>query len=279
MTDATFWTAVAAIAAAVSAALTLFIAKANLAAAKTDARSSDFDSCLDVVTKLADAQRRVRDTGNDPDREFEFRELLNLMEALALLENDDRIASSTRKVTKHFLLETYTYLQSQPHLVTFLQASITGNETFAELHKFAQRHSMGRAAMISDEKQYDFITKRINDQANQTFDGIKFFVPTFTAIIGGAIWLRLQPHWVASATYVLLSDILVALLTVVCVGMVADNLRAWHGYRERLSDLTADTRFPAPRPNLRRSAMIEALLCVVMIVAFALFCFFNPLRV
>lgn len=273
------WAAIAAVVSAATAAITLRVATANVDVARTTAQSFDFDSCLGVVTKLANAQRRVRDAKSDAEREFEFRELLNLMEALALLENDDKIASSTRKITRHFLSETYTYLRSQPHLVAFLDASITGDETFAELRKFAERHTGRKSGMVSDEKQYDFITKRINDQANQTFDGIKFFVPTFSAIIGGAIWLRLQPHWTSNPRFILLSDIIVALLTLVCVGMVVDNLRAWRGYRVVLSRITADTNFPVPHPNLWRSARIEALLCTVMVAACVLFCVFNPFKV
>jgi hypothetical protein len=138
---ASFWAAIAAIAAASSAGITVLIAAANLTTARTESRSDDFDSCLDVVTKLGDAQRRVFDAGSDqPKRQFEFRELLNLMEALALLENDRRTAKSTRTITNHFLIESYAFLRSDSSQRLFLESSVTGDETFSELVKFAARY-------------------------------------------------------------------------------------------------------------------------------------------
>jgi len=128
-------------AAAVTALITLVIAWANYSVARNEARASDFDSCLDVVTKLADAQRRVRDAApGSAERDFEFRELLNLMEALAHLENTKRTGPSTREVTENFLVETYAYLRSQAGLRPFLEASLTSDKTFSGLVKFADRH-------------------------------------------------------------------------------------------------------------------------------------------
>jgi|SRR5580698_4727944 hypothetical protein len=138
--DATVaWAAISAVAAAVTAIITLYIARANFAVARTTANASDFLNCLDVVARLGDAQRRVRDASDQTVQEFEFRELLNLMEALALLENDNRIAPSTRRFTEHFLVESYAFMRSQMALRPLLEKSVTGEETFSELEKFAER--------------------------------------------------------------------------------------------------------------------------------------------
>jgi hypothetical protein len=139
---ADFWAAVAAIAAAISTLLTFIVVGVSFFTARQDAKASDFTSCLDVVTRLADAQRRVRDARDNEDvRQFELRELLNLMEALALLENGNRITPSTRKFTGHFLEEAWAYIRSEPSLRPLLENSITGDETFLELSKFAERRA------------------------------------------------------------------------------------------------------------------------------------------
>lgn len=132
---------IAAIAAAISAALAFVVALANWRTATAEVKSADFDSCLTVVTRLADAQRRVQNAASEVERQFELRELLNLMEALALLENGNRIPPSTRKFTTHFLIEAWAFLRSEPAMKALMENSITGAETFVELLRFADRHS------------------------------------------------------------------------------------------------------------------------------------------
>ena len=90
---------------------------------------------------MAEAQRKVRDGTTEDIKQFEFRELLNLMEALALLENDSRVAESTQKVAQKFLIESLAYIKSQPHLQEFMRSSMTDIGTFEELRLFEERHS------------------------------------------------------------------------------------------------------------------------------------------
>lgn len=151
--DANAWAAVAAIAAAATAVVTLVIALANTAAAWTTAHSADFSNCLDAVAKLGEAQRRVRDAKEEPTRQFEMRELLNLMEALALLENDKKLAPSTRKFTEKFLEEAYAFLQADDGNRDFLDSSVTGADTFAELMKFARKRRGRIEALTKHYKQ------------------------------------------------------------------------------------------------------------------------------
>jgi hypothetical protein len=129
--------------------------------------------------------------------------------------------------------------------------------------------------MISDEKQYDFITSRITDLANATHDSLKLFIPMFSAILGGSIWLRLQIKGEVAATYQTLSDALVLLLTGMCVLIVLYNLWAWWGYRNLLVQITHDSPHPALPPHWT-SAGIEAVLCLAMAIACGIFIAFNP---
>lgn len=140
MSTADLAAVISAVAAAASALLAVIIAYLAFAALRQDKRSSDFGDCVDAVTRLGDAQRRVFEATTPEKKQFEFRELLNLMEALALLENDKRVAPSTRKFTVPFIQESYAFLRSQPQLVPLLEDSITSDTTFAELAKFAEKH-------------------------------------------------------------------------------------------------------------------------------------------
>src|SRR5690348_6339651 len=106
MTAANWITAVAACGSVASATVALFVARYAVRAHAAQTRVADFNNCLEVVKQLADAQRKVREAKSDDDKfKFEFRELLNLLEALALLINDRNVAPSGTRFASHFLRE------------------------------------------------------------------------------------------------------------------------------------------------------------------------------
>jgi len=122
--------------AAIALVALLFSAKAAL----TQAKAADFNNCLEVVKQLAEAQRRVRDAKDEAEKHFEFRELFNLLEALAKLANDRKLQSSTRDYVEHFLIEAWAWLKSEPTLEPLLQSSITSDRTYSEILRFSKRH-------------------------------------------------------------------------------------------------------------------------------------------
>jgi hypothetical protein len=132
--DANLAAAVAAVAACVTAIITAAIAVANYRVTLAAEKSYDFTACLTVVSQTAQALRLVRDSA---DKEFEFRELLNLLETLAGSVNDGLLRPSTLKMVEPYLIECYAYLRSQPSLKPLLETSVTGDGTFRELYAFA----------------------------------------------------------------------------------------------------------------------------------------------
>lgn len=134
--QAAVWSALAAIFSAIAAGTSAFVA---WQAKRGQTSAADFESCLAVVGHLAEAQRKVRDAPNE-HKEFEFVELLNLMEALALLVNDGRPASSTKKVAAHFLEEGLSLITVTPALADLMKRATTGVETFSELKRFRDKH-------------------------------------------------------------------------------------------------------------------------------------------
>jgi hypothetical protein len=133
--DANQWSAVAAGGSAVAAAVSLAVA---WHAKRIQGRSADFANCTEVVEQLGNAMRRVRDACED-HREFEFIELLNLLEALALLYNESKIAPSTKKITCKFLEESLAWIRGNDDMKQLMTKSMTSNDTYAELREFENR--------------------------------------------------------------------------------------------------------------------------------------------
>lgn len=146
--DASGWTVVAACASAASATAALIAVCFTARSSNAQVKAADFSNCIAVVTQLGDAVRRVRDANDDPIKEpAEFHELLNLLEALALLINDRKIAPSTLRFAEHFLQESMAWIKVSPKLNFMMQRSLTSDSTYSELFRFADRRSMVISAL------------------------------------------------------------------------------------------------------------------------------------
>ena len=133
---ADIWSAMAAGCSAVAAFASLVVA---WHAKRIHGKSADFGNCIEVAGQLRDAMRRVHDAQEDTAKvRFEFIELLNLLEALALLFNDDKIAASTRKFTGKFLAEGIGWIAVSENLAALMRESMTGDETYKELRRFRE---------------------------------------------------------------------------------------------------------------------------------------------
>jgi hypothetical protein len=129
---------------------------------------------------------------------------------------------------------------------------------------------------VSIDKQFDFVSGEVSKLADGTEDGVKLFVPMYAAIWGGSVWLRLQMKGETVPTsYAFVSDVLVGLLTALCIFMTLYNLVAWWGYRQELCGMTSNTDHPVPLPHLK-SAFIEFGLCTAMLFGCVIFCCKNP---
>jgi hypothetical protein len=129
--------AVAAAAAALAAFVSLGVA---WNAKRIQGKAADFSNCLEVVGQLRAAQDRVFTARNDDERyRFEFVELLNLLEALALLYNDGKIAASTKKFTGKFLDQVVAWIRVDESMKRLMDSSMTGDDTYGELKKFENR--------------------------------------------------------------------------------------------------------------------------------------------
>jgi hypothetical protein len=135
--------------------------------------------------------------------------------------------------------------------------------------------------MVTDDKQYEFVSKQVRYHNEKIIGAFKLFIQLFSAIIGGTIWLSLQPHITATRalSYAHISDILVTVLALFSSLWVFENLRAWHGYRgaqHRLGGLDAHGKPKIPAPRLLRASVSEAAMILIIAAATFLFWRFNP---
>jgi hypothetical protein len=138
------WSAIAAGCSAAAAIASLLVA---WNAKRIQGRSADFANCTDVVEQLGSAMRRVRDATEAEDHhKFEFIELLNLLEALALLYNEGKIAPSTKKITGKFLEEALAWIRCDDSMKQLMADSVTSDDTYAELKEFQERRRRDIAA-------------------------------------------------------------------------------------------------------------------------------------
>ena|SRR5262249_54104793 len=133
--------------------------------------------------------------------------------------------------------------------------------------------------MLSVEKHCEMLSANVRDRIAAMFEGFKLFVQLFSALVGGAVVLRLQYPKGIPASFVTLSNLLAILITIAGVIMVGDALRSWHGHRQKLSELAGkDTAGNDVIPPARWHPSSAWFMLLAMLVACVLFWLFNPLR-
>jgi hypothetical protein len=132
--------------------------------------------------------------------------------------------------------------------------------------------------MVSEEKHFEFAVSVVAERHQATRNAFKLFLQLFSVIIGGSIWLTMQPTFSASAKgkFIFVSDTLVLLVIIVTGAMVLEDLRGWWNYREVLAKFSYENH-PISRPKLR-AVLIEAIMLLCMGVAGIIFIVFNPFR-
>lgn len=127
--------------------------------------------------------------------------------------------------------------------------------------------------MVSEDKEFEYVTTQIVKHVERTVDAFKLFTQLFSAIVGGAIWLSIQPSVSpeAAKTYSHLSVGLVILVTVIASIIILENYRVWRAFRVAQSRLVPHV----PRPK-RSSEKTGWLMILCMVAGCVLFWWFNP---
>jgi hypothetical protein len=133
------WPAVAATASAISAFLSFCTLLVTGRIAAKQGKVLEFNNAIDLVKQLGEAERRVK-AADDKDKESTFRDLLNLLETLAMLYLKRRITKATRDYTKKYLIEAIAWIEVDDTMRTLIERSLTGMDTFADLAQFRNWH-------------------------------------------------------------------------------------------------------------------------------------------
>ncbi len=126
--------------------------------------------------------------------------------------------------------------------------------------------------MIDDVERYRFITSKMRYFADRMQDSFKLYIQLATAIIGGFIWLCLQPGASQqSGSTLLLVPPLFLILGVFMLCLIWFDYRAWYGYRKAESKLIGDMHPPGfPRSVLAEIFMTFAMLSLSIVAYFYL---------
>jgi hypothetical protein len=133
------------------------------------------------------------------------------------------------------------------------------------------------ANMIDDNRRYEFVTTQIRYHNEKMIEAFNRLIQLFTAIVGGSIWLSLQPRpaGVPLRDYSTISDTLVLALAAISALNIINDLLAWFGFRQTESSLVGHNKLPPP--HVIRSCWMEYLMLIGMLAATVAFWRFNPL--
>src|SRR5260370_39791110 len=96
----------------------------------------------------------------------------------------------------------------------------------------------GASVMVSVDKEYESVSAEVRLHTEKLFESFKLFIQMFSAIVGGSIWLSLQPSiGLRAHTYATISSLLVLLIAILCLVMVFQEKRTAMGYRKAQSRL------------------------------------------
>lgn len=102
----------------------------------------------------------------------------------------------------------------------------------------------------------DFLCKRMDD----TF---RLFVQLSTAVVGGFIWLKMQPNSNTVEYLFPVARFIIPALAIATIAQMVADYRAWYGYREAEHALNAK----APAPSSWGSAKLEYIRILMTVVA------------
>jgi len=128
---------VAAIAASVSAAIAAAALGVAAMALARQSKSIDLANCLEILNRIGDAQRRLNCATREKSQ-FEFIEIANLLETLAMLYRQRRYGKTTKHSVQKFLIEAIAWMEITPAANALCNA-VTGETTFKNLQAFRKR--------------------------------------------------------------------------------------------------------------------------------------------
>lgn len=105
---------------------------------RQQAQAADFSSYLQLTERYADAWRKFRDAEKGPKKDFEFGELLNLLEGTCHLYNSGTIHGATREMIRDYLREVLPAVFEGEYARQEIQKTMSGPDTYFHIRRFAR---------------------------------------------------------------------------------------------------------------------------------------------
>jgi hypothetical protein len=108
--------------------------------------------------------------------------------------------------------------------------------------------------MISELERYKRVCSQLDTLCKRMDDTFRLFVQLSVAVVGGFIWLKMQPNASTVAHLALIARWIIPILAIFTIGQIIADWRAWFGYREAEAALL---KRPDLRPTCLGSAKLE----------------------
>ena len=108
---------------------------------RRQAHAVDVNNHFQIQEKISHAWRKYRDESKEK-KDFEFVELLNLLETLSRLYNSCIIHDSTREMVRENLSEVIPHILDNEYAVFHLKNTRSGPETYSEIERFARSNNI-----------------------------------------------------------------------------------------------------------------------------------------
>lgn len=107
---------------------------------RLQARATDGSSYLELMARFSDAWRRFRDA--DEHKDYEFRELLNLIEASCHLCRYGVLGRASKEMMEESLKENIKGIVENSYSRPHLKQAVSGPKTFSEMRRFSKKHNI-----------------------------------------------------------------------------------------------------------------------------------------
>jgi len=121
---------------------TLFSAALSL---RRQAQASDFTSYLQLTERYANAWRKFRDAADEANKDFEFSEVLNLIQGTCHLYYARAIHGATRDMICDYLKEVLRDLFQHDYARGRFKESLSGPDTYFHIRRFARENNIKEA--------------------------------------------------------------------------------------------------------------------------------------
>ena len=131
--------------------------------------------------------------------------------------------------------------------------------------------------MVSDEKQYEFVTRQLNYHNDKIIEAFNLFLKLISSIIAGSVWLISQK--LDRETRALIGEIAPFFIFIGCISsilIILINLRSWWGYKKAISYLVGTEK--AIPPKFPRSCSSELVMIITILISSIIIFIFLPLK-